>query len=437
MPLNGSGVWTPPAANFPAVANTLAQAADYNAVWNDAATAISTAIMKDGQTTITADIPFATNKITGLGDGTLIQDAMTLNNFIGQTGVYVGTVGGTADVITLTPSPAISAYAAGQTFIWAASGANTTNVTVNVSGVGAAALTKNGATALVADDIPSGALIRATYDGTRFVINNLIPITSAERNQSFNQGRCRLTFSTPNLLLSPYNGNEVVVKISGVWTSRTIGSAGITLAPTSNLADTTYYIYLFDSSGTLTLEFSTTAPATDADRGYQIQTGDASRLLVGMARSGSSAATWLGETLTTLSWFNQRQLTTISAKTTDTSIVSTTFAEISTDYRTDFLTWGSLAVDVRAHGFVSNDTINASCISSLGIDDATDEDVYSRGQSGAANLNLPLALNLTLTSLSEGFHDARLLGRVTAGSGTWHGAASGTERTTVQVTVWG
>lgn len=134
---------------------------------------MSTAICKDGQTTITANIPFGGNKITGLGAGTARTDAASLATIQDGTGVYVGTVGGTADVITLTPSPAITAYAAGQTFRFIASGANTTNVTVNVSGLGAKAITKNGTDALVAGDIPSGSLVEISYDGTRFQLGTI------------------------------------------------------------------------------------------------------------------------------------------------------------------------------------------------------------------------------------------------------------------------
>ncbi len=105
-----------------------------------------------------------------MGDGTGLQDAATLNNVINGTGVHVGTVGGTANVITLTPSPAITAYAAGQTFRFIASGTNTTSVTVAVSGLAAKAVTKNGATALVAGDILSGTIVHITYDGTRFIM---------------------------------------------------------------------------------------------------------------------------------------------------------------------------------------------------------------------------------------------------------------------------
>lgn len=81
-------------------------------------------------------------------------------------------VGGTADVITLTPTPAITAYADGQVFEFVATGTNTTNVTANVSGLGAKALTKDGSTALVAGDIVSGQAVRVRYDGTRLQLTS-------------------------------------------------------------------------------------------------------------------------------------------------------------------------------------------------------------------------------------------------------------------------
>lgn len=117
----------------------------------------------------TADVAAGGFKITGLGAGTARTDAASLATIQDGTGIYVATVGGTADAITLTPSPAITAYAAGQAFYWIASGANTTAVTLAVSGLASPkAVTKNGSTALVAGDIASGALVGARYDGTQF-----------------------------------------------------------------------------------------------------------------------------------------------------------------------------------------------------------------------------------------------------------------------------
>lgn len=81
---------------------------------------------------------------------------------------WCGTAGGTADVITLSPAEAITAYASGQRFQFIAASANTTAVTVAVSGLTAKALTWNGNTALAANDLVLGRIYEAQYDGTRF-----------------------------------------------------------------------------------------------------------------------------------------------------------------------------------------------------------------------------------------------------------------------------
>jgi hypothetical protein len=70
----------------------------------------------------------------------------------------------------LTPSPAITAYAAGQQFRFIAGSSNTGAVTVNVSGLGAKSITKNGTAALTVGDIIAGMIVTVTYDGTRFVM---------------------------------------------------------------------------------------------------------------------------------------------------------------------------------------------------------------------------------------------------------------------------
>lgn len=83
----------------------------------------------------------------------------------------VGTVGGTADAITLTVTPAITAYANKQRFMFKATGTNTGAVTVAISGLGTKAIqmVKLGAlAALVAGDIISGVWYEIIYDGTQF-----------------------------------------------------------------------------------------------------------------------------------------------------------------------------------------------------------------------------------------------------------------------------
>jgi hypothetical protein len=174
MPRNGSGVYSAPSNSFnPAVANTTIDAAAWSAILSDLSTALTQSVSKDGQTPMTGNLPMANYKLTGLANGSARTDSISVAQVQDGAFIWVGTVGGTADAITLTPSPVIGVYAAGQTFRFIASGANTTAVTVAVSGLSAKNITKNGATALTAGDIPSGAVVEITYDGTQFQIKNI------------------------------------------------------------------------------------------------------------------------------------------------------------------------------------------------------------------------------------------------------------------------
>ena len=215
MPYNGSGTFAPPPANYPAVALTPITSADRNAVDADFATGLTTAITKDGQTTPTANIPLGGYKLTSVGAATARTDAASLASLQDGTGVYVATVGGTVDVVTLTVTPAITAYAAGQTFRFVAAGTNTTNVTVNISSLGAKALTKNGATALVANDIASGTMVEMTYDGTRFITN------------SANAGALVSSFSAGTTGLTPSSATVGAITLAGTLAVAN-GGTGIT-----------------------------------------------------------------------------------------------------------------------------------------------------------------------------------------------------------------
>lgn len=80
MSLNGSGVYTANTAGQPVVSGTTISDTVFNALVNDIATALSTALYKDGQQTVTANIPMAGFKITGLGTGTATTDAAAVQN---------------------------------------------------------------------------------------------------------------------------------------------------------------------------------------------------------------------------------------------------------------------------------------------------------------------------------------------------------------------
>ena len=117
MAFNGSGVfnriynWVNDKANGYKIT-----ASRMDGEFDGIATGLSNCITKDGQTTISANIPFSTYKITGLGSGTARTDAINVGQVQDNQFLYLGTTSGSADAYTLAPSPAITAYTATQQF---------------------------------------------------------------------------------------------------------------------------------------------------------------------------------------------------------------------------------------------------------------------------------------------------------------------------------
>jgi hypothetical protein len=91
-----------------------------------------------------------------------------------------GTAGGTANARTLTPSPAVTAYAAGLALEFLnGAAANTGAATIAVSGLAAQSVLRPDGSALSAGDMPSGALLMIRHDGTAFRLANLLAVANA------------------------------------------------------------------------------------------------------------------------------------------------------------------------------------------------------------------------------------------------------------------
>lgn len=167
MSFNGSGTFQINTAGQPVVTGTVISSTAFNALTADLATGLSTCVTKDGQTNPTANLPMAGYKLTGLGNGSAATDSATLGQVQGGVVSLINSISGT-DTITGSLSPALTAYAAGQMFYFVAAGANTGAVTLNINSLGAKSVTRDGSTALVANDILSGEVVLVIYDGTRF-----------------------------------------------------------------------------------------------------------------------------------------------------------------------------------------------------------------------------------------------------------------------------
>jgi hypothetical protein len=286
MSYNGSGTFLINTAGQPVVSGTVISSTAFNALTADLATGLSTAITKDGQTTITANIPMANYKFTGLGVGSAAGDSANLSQVQSTAVKLLASVSG-ADTITAVGSPNVAAYVAGQMFYFVAAGANTGAVTINIDSLGAKSITRDGTTALAAGDIQSGEVCVIVYDGTQFqlvngasqsasiVTENLTVNKATVLNESGGDNDTRIEGDTdPNLLFvdastdrigvgtsSPaqkldVNGvsrlNGVLVSTDGTYSSPyvTVGFSGLTNGSTRIFGTTNDSDNLYLAAGT-------------------------------------------------------------------------------------------------------------------------------------------------------------------------------------------
>ena len=95
--------------------------------------------------------------------------APTLGQVQDSTALWGGTSGGTANAQTLTLSPAITAYVAGQTFRFVSGFTNTAATTLNVNGVGAInIITANTGVSIASNYLTSGRPYEVVYNGSTF-----------------------------------------------------------------------------------------------------------------------------------------------------------------------------------------------------------------------------------------------------------------------------
>jgi len=189
MARNGAGTYNLPIGN-PVTTGTTISSTWANSTLTDIATALTGSISSDGQTAISANLPMGGYAHTGVAVATVRTMYASAGQVQDGTISYLTSVSGT-NAITAVAAIGMTAYAEGQTFTFVADGDNTGAATLNINSIGAKAITKNGATALSAGDIVSGAAIQVVYDGTQFQL-----VSSSLTVRSFSAGTTGLTPST-------------------------------------------------------------------------------------------------------------------------------------------------------------------------------------------------------------------------------------------------
>ncbi len=145
-------------------------APDHDTHDQDMADGINSCLMKDGGNTATSNIPMGGFTFTNLAAATARTQPARFSDLQDGKGIYVPTVGGTGNAITLTTGYTVTAYAAGQRFSFIVGTTNTGAATVNVDSLGSKSIVRSDGsnTALAAGDLVAGAIADIEYDGTRF-----------------------------------------------------------------------------------------------------------------------------------------------------------------------------------------------------------------------------------------------------------------------------
>ncbi len=237
MARNGSGTFSLLATVAPA--NTVSSSTTVNSVMDDIAIGLTDSINIDGTKAWEANQSLGGFKTTSVGSGSARTDGLNIGQVQDAKANWVA-AGGTADVITATYAPAITALVDGQECCFRASGANTvTTPTFSPNSLTARTIVKNGAAALAAGDI-SGAdhevRLRYKLADTRWELQNPKGVSSGAITGS------GLTMTTARLL-----GRTTAS--TGAVEEMTVG-AGLTLSAGSLVkADITVNVQTMTATG--------------------------------------------------------------------------------------------------------------------------------------------------------------------------------------------
>jgi hypothetical protein len=236
-----------------------------------------------------------------------------------------------------------------------------------------------------------------------------------------------VTRSGTNLLFSPDVSNACKVYESAQWTPKIIPDAGITVAATGLTADTDYYLYVYDSAGTLTLDLVTTVPVTQ--NGINVKTGATSRTLIARCRANASGAitTYIEDASTQLinNTYNKRPIGLKALEATDQWTYATNAyrsANASTANRVQMVCDGRTAVCVRV-GCLTNQ--NQFSYLGIGLDSVTVSSHTLASLNDATNGNLWGHAYYTGVPAS-GFHFFQWLEHAALGTATFWGDNGGT-----------
>lgn len=205
----------------------------------DLAQGINNCLTKDGQNSPTADLNMNTFKHTNVGDGTARNHYATIGQLQDEGVRALSSVGGTANAITASMIPSISAYVTGAQYTFKAVSSNTGATTLKIGTGSALAVQWRGA-ALTGGEIAANAWHTVVYDGSLFQLLNPVDVTGPIWGGTTGGTSTAFTL-TPTPSISTYatgqrisfianaaNGAAATLAVSGL-TAKTIQRQGTAL----------------------------------------------------------------------------------------------------------------------------------------------------------------------------------------------------------------
>lgn len=234
--------------------------------------------------------------------------------------------------------------------------------------------------------------------------------------------QCRLSLVSTNLVLAPFNGNKITIDGSAY----DIPDAGVSLSPSGLVANANYYIYAkLSAPDTIALEASTTVYAAEAATGLKIKTGDATRSLVGFARTTAGVA-WVDTVANRYvrSWYNSPRLNMLTAPGAALTTVSGAYSELNSGQRCNFLAWASevwsFTYSFYAISLLQGE-LQAVILGLDGVSSGVATTAYAQNASYYSN-----AAIAHVVSVAEGHHYVTIGGQCSSTGGTtWAGSLVG------------
>jgi len=212
------------------------------------------------------------------------------SKYLDQSGSKVSAIAAGTNTYTATINPAITSYENTQVFSIKFTNANTGKATLNLNGLGAKPLLKNGSKELLAGDIAAGQIYGVAYDGTNLQLDghtSLLspPVVSGAQSTFVNASSITLGTTGEDSYVRAMT-NDFTMKWNGLLTADITVSGAGGLDTGSEAPNTWYAVYVIgDTTGVNTpkalLSASFTSPTLPA--GY-----DKSRRIFAVRNDGSS-----------------------------------------------------------------------------------------------------------------------------------------------------